>query len=647
MSQTKPSISRRQIQAICGVTVVSLVLTLLVITFPWMQLQLANHLVRGGNYAQAEQILSRLVDGKPDWTEPKYNLALSQLFLGKNSEAANTVISLASKLDDMELAIILLDVAEHLVNRGHGDVALELAKNVLVERADDEMLTQAVVEIGFTVAQRAELPLSLDAVNISLSLAENNWLLQRKAFNILLDKALSAPANLAEPALDAALTLYPNNIIALASKANFLGKRQGPQAALEFLLEREQNMGESLNEDYLNTKWNLLTQLAAREPDADLTKYIRGIPRSTVIAFAVQGLKQAIHRDISGYQYYQLAMDEPEVAYQYGRNLYWLQKWQDARSVFRALQKLAPNYADFDAVYAAIDSKTKTTTEEFRISGYSTDMSSISPDGRRLAMRLWMNEPPLDEFLLPNLVVINLADDTRKDLGDAQLFQWSPDGRHLIYLVESPDGQGKLHIYSVHSDTTVTLPDDYNIISFNWAGNGLMVLVQDDRKTRLLHLSAYDWQIVEQLDGNVYSDVNHDYAWITIDNKRLLIRSPQNPPRELIFDQEIVAFTDWSPNGRLAIITDKSAQSWIYTYSENIVSIPIPGEFAAWGKEQDIYWYLPIWEKQYVLVRLNATGKIIEYLPYSFAYPYYDLSITDDGKIAVIEEDSKVIIHRK
>lgn len=649
MSDLLPSIKKRQILTICGIVAVVLALTLLIISFPWLQLQLANYLIQGGSYAQAEQILSRLVEGKPDWTEPRYNLALSQLFLGKGSEAASTVISLAdaSQLEDMDLAMIFMDVAEHLVTQGHGDAALELANKVLTDRAHDEMLNQAVIEVSINIAQRSDLPLSLDAINTALSLTDNNWLLNRKAFNILLDKALDAPADLAEPALDAALNLYPNNIIALASKASLLGSRSGPQTALEYLLERERAMGDPLNEDYLNVKWTLVTQLATRDQDADLTKYIRGVPRGTVVEFAIQGLKQALHQGISGYQYYQLAMSEPEVAYQYGRTLFGLQNWDAARSVFHDLQELDANFVDFDAVYAALDSKTATTIEEFRTPGASADMASISPDGSRLAQRLWINQPPMEENLFSNLVVVNFSDNSRKSLGDVQVFQWSPDGRYLIYIIVSPGGQGRLHIYSVRNDTTFALPGEHNVIGFNWADKSLMVQVENGDKMRLLHLSASDWRIVEKIEGHMYSAVNHDYAWITVDHKSLLIHRPQLPPQELTLDQEIMAFTGWSPNGNLSIITDRSGQSWIYKYSEGLSKIPIPGEFAAWGQGQDIFWYLPIWEKQYVLVRLDASGNIEEYLPYSFTYPYYDLSITDDGQATVIVEDNEILIHRR
>lgn len=650
MPQPKFSLSKRQIQAIVGAAIVVLFLALLVISYPWLQMHLANRLIKSGNYALAEQILLRLVEGKPDWTKPRYDLALSQLYLGKGSEAASTVISLAdaSRLDDLELAIIFMDVAEHLLNSGHGDAALELAARVLAERPTDKMLSQAVVEIGFTIAQRSELPLSLDALNLSLSLEESNWMLNRKAFNILLDKALEAPAHLAEPALDAALKLYPSNSIALISKASLLGARQGPKAALEYLAEREETVGDNFTEDYLNTKRTLITRLAAVEPDADLTRYVRGMPQSTLVELAIQGLKQSSRQEISGYQYYQLAMTEPEVAYQYARNLVQIQDWEGAREIFADLKELDPGYLDFQAVNALMDSKTRTTTEAFHTPGYSSDMASISPDGNYLASRLWMDQPPLDDFLFSYLSIINLRDGSRKSLGDAQVFQWASDGKHLAYLTNSPAGKGRLHIYSVKDETTFTLSGEYDVLSFNWAGNSLMVQAEKDGKMRLLHLVPSNWRIVEEMEGDSRSGVNQDYAWISKSKNSLVIHKYRQAPREILLDQDILAFSAWSPDGHLAIIAGQAGKSWIYNYRDDqVTEIPIRGEFAAWGHGQTIYWYFPVWEKQYVLVRLDETGRISEYLPYSFSYPQYDLSVTSDGSAAVLVEDSKVLIHRK
>lgn len=650
MPLAKFSLNKRQILAIVGVATVVLFLTLLVIYYPWLQMQLAKHLIKSGNYAQAEQILLRLAEGKPDWTEPRYDLALCQLYLGKGSDAAGTVISLAdtSRLDGLELAIIFMDVAEHLIRSGHGDAALELAARVLTERPKDEMLSQAVVEIGFKIAERCDLPLSLDALNTSLALAESNWMLNRKAFNILLDKALTAPANLAEPALDAALQLYPNNLIALSRKATLLSARKGPKAALEFLAEREEEIGDNFSEDYLSTKRTLISRLASTESDAELTRYIRGMSQSTLAELAIQGLKQSFRLGTSGYQYYRLAMSDPEVVYQYGRNLVQIHNWQEARAVFAELKKLDASYLDFKAVAAFLDSQTKTSAEAFRTPGYSSDMASISPDGSSLAMRLWANQPPVDGFPFSSLMVINLADGSRKSLGDAQVFQWTPDGKYLIYLADSPNSQGRLRIYSVQNETTFTLPGEYEVINFNWAGNGLMVQAEKGGKMRMLHLVPSDWRIVEELEGDVSSVVNQDYAWITKGKKGLLVHKYQQAPRQISLGEEILAFSDWSPDGQLSIITGQSGKNWIYNYADDkVTEIPLKGEFAAWGQEQTIFWYLPIWEKQYVLVRLNSAGKIKEYLPYSFPYPQYDLSITGDGSATATAEENQVLIHRK
>lgn len=650
MPKLKFIVGKRQIQAICGIAAVVIVLAMLVVTYPHLQLHLANHFFQSGNYHQAEQILIRLVEGKPDWMEPRYQLAFSQLYLGKGSEAASTVISLAdtNRLDDVDLAIIYMDVAEHLLNTGHSDIALDLANKLLLERPNDEMLNQAVVEIGFTIAEYSNLPLSLDALNIALALMEDNWLLNRKAFNLLLNKALEAPADLAEPALDAALKLYPNNIIALTSKATLLGQRSGPKSALEFLVQREEGLTGKLDENYLGTKRSLIARLADHDPEADLTKYIRGIPQSTVVELAVQGLIQAWRQEKPGHQYYQLAVSEPEVAYQYGRNLIMIEDWDRAELIFRSLQKLSPSYTDFKAIYALLDSKTKTQTEGFHYDGYFSDMASISPDGTRLALRLWMSQPPVDEFMLSNLVVSNLTDANRKSLGDAQVFQWSPDGKYLVYLTNSATGLNRLQIYSVLNDTIFTLSGSYNVITFNWAGSTLMVQAEKNYRTHLIHLAPSNWGIIEELYWDTNSAVNHDYAWISIAKKQLLVHRHQLPPLEFSFENELIRFTDWSPDGYLAVVTDQFGQNWLYDYRSNdITEIDAQGEFAAWGYGQDIYWYLPVWDKQYVLVRLDSTGKIKEYLPYSFTYPYFDLTVTADGGAIVMVEDNEIIICRR
>src|SRR5690606_26505480 len=107
---------KRQIQTVGGLAAAAAVLTLLLLTYPWLQLQAANQLIDGEKYAQAEKILLRLSTRKPEWTEPRYKLAVCQLRQSKGREAAATVISLAdtSTLADMDLAMIFLQVAEQL-----------------------------------------------------------------------------------------------------------------------------------------------------------------------------------------------------------------------------------------------------------------------------------------------------------------------------------------------------------------------------------------------------------------------------------------------------------------------------------------------------------------------------------------------------
>ena len=223
-------------------------------------------------------------------------------------------------------------------------------------------------------------------------------------------------------------------------------------------------------------------------------------------------------------------------------------------------------------------------------------------------------------------------------------FRWEAPG----LPDQLPCRQGRLHIYSVKDETTFTLSGEYDVLSFNWAGNSLMVQAEKDGKMRLLHLVPSNWRIVEEMEGDSRSGVNQDYAWISKSKNSLVIHKYRQAPREILLDQDILAFSAWSPDGHLAIIAGQAGKSWIYNYRDDqVTEIPIRGEFAAWGHGQTIYWYFPVWEKQYVLVRLDETGRISEYLPYSFSYPQYDLSVTSDGSAAVLVEDSKVLIHRK
>jgi tetratricopeptide (TPR) repeat protein len=643
------STKKRRIQAVIGLTGVILVLILLVLSYPWLQLQLANRMIQSGSYSQAEQILQRLVESKPEWTEPRYKLAISQLYLGKGREAAATVISLAdaSKLDDLELAIIFLDVAEHLLNTGHGDAALELADRVLAER-EDAMLEQAVVEIGFMIAEYYDLPLTLDALKLALSLSENNWLLNRKAFNLLLGKALEAPPHLAEPALDLALKLYPNNIIALTRKASLLSDRSGAKEALNYLLEREPNLLDNINQEYLSTKRSLIFRLANSEPSAELAKYTLGMPQNMVVEIAIQGLNQAWRHGQSGYQYYQLAVSDPGVAYQYGRNLFQLQQWDEAKDVFKHLHKSNPDYANFKGIFSALDASTVTVLEVLPTKNYMPDMVQLSPDGNFLAWRRWLEPPWDDEMMTSTLVITDLSDGSEVSLGDVILFKWSPDGKYLAYLTISPTGWGRMLIYSQANGSKYAFSSEYDIIDFNWAGNNLMVQAERNQQTRLIHLVPPAWQVKKDLEWDLNSVVNQEYTWLSLNGKRLLIHENQNLPQVFTFDNELVSFTDWSPDGRLAVTEDEAGKSWLYNCQENaLTAIEVPGRFAAWAEDQQIFWYLPLWEKMYVLVKLDSSGKIREYLPYSFSVPHYDITIALNGSAVVLVEEGKICIHRK
>ena len=627
-------LNKRQIQTIVGIAVVILVLALLVFTYPYMQMQLAQRMIQSGNYLQAEQILIRLVNNKPQWTQPRYKLAISQLYLGEGQEAANTVISLAdtSRLDDLELAIIFMDVAEHLLNTGHGEATLVLANRVLAERPG-VMLEQAVVEIGFLLADYYNLPLTLDALNLALSLSEDNWLQNRKAFNILLTKALEAPPHLAEPALDRALELYPNNIIAITRKASLLGDRLGAKEALDYLAEWESDMLEGgLNQEYLETKRRLVFRLGSIEPSADLSKYTLGLAQNTVVELAIQGLNQSWRQNQAGTQFYQLAVFDPEVAFRYGRNLYQLDRWEESLEVFTHLKQYEQDYMDYDAVFSAIDFHTTTSNSTLETHGATADIIQVSPDGNWLAWRRWGEQPWTDEFITSDLILFNLSNNSRKNLGDAMHFQWSPDGNYLAYLTMSSTGLGRLYIHSMENASRFTFPGDYDIIDFNWSGNYLMVQADYNQQTRLIRLSPSQWRVEENLAWELNSSVNSDLAWLTIEDHRLLVHRNRHLPREFVFANRVTSFSDWSPDGHMAVIEDETGKHWIYDHQQgDLTEIESQGKFAGWGEGHQIFWYLPVWERLYVLVRMDSTGSIQEYLPYSFKLPYFDITISDSG----------------
>lgn len=650
MQLPKLSAYKRQIQTVGGLAAAAAVLTLLLLTYPWLQLQAANQLIDGEKYAQAEKILLRLSTRKPEWTEPRYKLAVCQLRQSKGREAAATVISLAdtSTLADMDLAMIFLQVAEQLINTGYSAEALGLAQKVLLERPDDKLLAQAVVEIGFLIAERSGLPLSLEALDTALPLAGDNWLLTRKAFNILLAKAFGAPPDLAEAALDAALELYPDNVLAITGKAKLLGQRSHPRQALDYLAEKEQNVLDNVTEDYLDVKRTLISQLASIDPEADLRKYIQGFSESTVQEIALQGLDKAWRQNLSGKQFYQLAEHVPQVVYRYARNLIDLKQWQDARTAFKNLQKLDPKYANFDALFAFLDSKLTTAIETLRYSGFFPDMAAISPRGNALAMRVWMDLSHSEDMMVSDLLVVNLANGQRESLGNAHIFKWDPGGNYLAFLTASPAGSGRLHIYAVASGQRFSSPPDYDVFDFNWAGTTLMVQVQRGNAISLLQMSPPNWTISGELDWTLSGAVNGDLAWLTASKNTLVVHKYQQQPQRIALPKEIAAINPWSPNGRLAIIEDIASKSWIYDYRRNeVTAIELPGNFAAWGREQDIFWYYPVWDKWYVLARLDASGKVVEYLPYSFSYPSYDLTISANRNIVAVVEGDQVFIQRR
>jgi len=275
-------------------------------------------------------------------------------------------------------------------------------------------------------------------------------------------------------------------------------------------------------------------------------------------------------------------------------------------------------------------------------------MAQISPDGSWLALRKWHEQPWTDEFMTSNLIITNLSNGEEKFLGDAMIFKWSPDGNHLAYLAISPTGLGQLSIFSLAKGSTYSFPGEYDVIDYNWAGENLMIQADYNDQVRLVHLVPTDWQVKQDFKWDLNSAVNQNYAWISINKNRLRINIHQHQPREFTFDNEIVSFTDWSPNGRLAVIEDESGKSWIYDHqSGQLTAIKTPGSFAAWGDAQQLYWYLPVWEKLHVLVRLDSNGGIREYLPYNFTVPHYDLSISSNGRTVVLVEGSQIYISRK
>ncbi len=647
--KVKKSLNKRQIQALGGGIVVVLVLVLLVFSYPWLQLKLAEQLIEAGKYAQAEPILSSLMASKPQWTEAGYKLVACQLSQGKGREAAQTVLSLTDtqEIDDLELAIVFMDVAKHLLNTGAGEAALELAKRVGAQ-SEGEMLETAIKEVGFLIANYSDLPLALDAVNLALSQGGNNWLTNQKAFNLLLTKALESSPLLGEPALDRALQLYPNNIIAVTRKASIIGDKNGPKEALEFLIQKEIDLEDSIIPEYLAVKRTLLIRLAGADPKADLNQFTKGMPQDMIVEIAKQGVNHAWLHMKSGRQYYHLAPDEPQVAYQFGRNLIQMHLWETARDIFRHLEEIDPKFMNFQAVYAALNSKTKTDTTKFA-SGEILDAIQISPDGKWLAWRKWL-EHPWEQVMVSDLILTNLSasGSNPQSLGDAILFKWSPDSNYLALQSMTSTGLGRLHIITVQDGSRYTLPPEYDIIDFNWANNDLMIQAQREHQILLLHLAPPKLKIENELAWQLNSNVNQDFSWLTIKGNTLIVYRNQQKYRTFDFKNNLVSFTGWSPNGNLVVIEDTMGKSWIYNHQKgNIAPIEIQGQFAAWGGDQDIFWFLPLWDQLHVLVGLNSKGSIQKYYPYSLDNLYYDISIAADGETLALMEDHKILIMQK
>lgn len=644
--QEKKFLSKRQIQAICGGVIVVLVLVLLVLIYPWLQLQLAGQLIAAGKYDQAESILSSLRASKPQLTEAGFKLIVCQLAQGKGREAAQTLITLTDtgKKDDLELAIVFMDVAKHLWNTGHGEAAVELAKRVGTQN-QGEMLTVAIIEVGFLIGEYSDLPLALDAINLALSHSENNWLTNQKAFNLLLTKALASSPVLGEPALDRALQLYPNNVIAVTRKASLIGDKNGPQKALEYLMQKEYELEGNITPEYLTIKRTLLIRLALTDPKAELTQYTRGMPREMLVEIAQYGLNYAWQHMMSGRQYYYMVPDEPKVAYQYGRNLFQMRLWETSKEIFMHLEELDPEFLNFQAVYAALDSKTVTRTKTFS-SGEISDALQISPDGKWLAWRKWQ-EHPWEHIMVSSLILtdLSLPDFKSQSLGDAILFKWSPDSKYLALQTMSDTGIGSLRIINVEDETHFNLPAEYDVIDFNWANGDIMIQALRDNHMYLLHIVPPYWVVKKELVWELSSNVNQYYSWLTINEKTLVAHRINNKDKTFNFSNSLTSFTSWSPNGNLTVVEDSAGKSWIYNQKRgNITPIELPGKFAAWGQDQALFWFLPVWDELHVLARLNSNGRVLEYCPFSFDMLYYDIYITANGDTLVLTEDNEIFI---
>lgn len=647
LETVKKKLEKRKIQTILGVTFLVSALVALIVCYPRLQFTLAEQLIEAGKYPQAEAILTSLMNNKNQRNKVGYRLVACQLFQGKSRQAAQTVLSLtgSEEVEDLELAIVFRDVAKHLLNTGNPGAALELAKRVRTQ-SGGEMLQVAVKEVSLIIAKYCDLPLALDAVNLALAQGDPNWQTNQKVFNLLLLKALESPADLAEPALDRALELYPGNIIAITRKASIVGDRIGPKEALEYLEQRDVEPKGGFTPEFLAVKRSLLLRLAAADPKADLTQYTQGMPQDMLVQIAKQGLNYAWLNMASGRQYYYLAPEEPQVAYQFGRNLMQMRLWDTAKEVFQQIEKSEPEFMDFRSVYAALDSKTRQAS--VLASGDLVDAYSISPNGKWLAWRRWREEAE-EQIMVSNLVLTNLSSTKDKpiSLGDAIAFQWSPDSNYLALHNMTYTGLGRLHIFSIQDGSKHTLPTEYDVIDFNWSGDCLMVQAQYEQEIVLLNLVPPLLEIKSEKLWQLGSDVNPDYAWLNIDGKTLEVYKGRQKIKSFDADAELVSFSCWAPNGNLAIIEDIQGKSWIYNHQKkSITPVKVSGRFAGWGKDQNIFWFLPLWDQLYVLVHLNSQGSIQEYYPYSLD-GLYDISIAAGGEAMALMDDNSIFVYKK
>lgn len=647
----KLTISKKQLQVTAAVILVLSFTALIFGGYPWLQLQVASRLYSSGNYAQAEQVLSSLVKSRPEWTEPRYKLVQSQLQLGKSQQAAQTVITLAdSRLGPARLASVYMEVAIQLVNSGNAAGALELTVKVLAER-NQEMLRQAALEVAFRIAEHNDLPLALDALNIAIELSGDNWVLTRKAFNLLLTRALSAPDSLAEPALDRALDLYPDDVVAFTRKVRIMSARAGARHALEWLLEKEANFTpEELGPEYFQTKKELILRLASSDSEISLIPYTAGMSDAMLRELGLQGIANAQSRNRSGTRFYQLASHIPEVAYTYGRVLFQRGEYQEASQVFEKLRKDAPDFANHAAISAALRSKTHTRETKLEVSGDSVDTIALSSNGNWLAMRRWMTPPWIDDNVTSNLLVRNLTTGQELRLGDVMLFSWSPADSLLAYLSVQPTGLGRLNVVNTMGESLFQLSPQYAIIDFNWSISTLMIQAEDisTGQIKLLQVRGPHWGIEQVIDWEISGPLNQELTWIAPGENRLHVYRHQQVPREFFLDRPVAGYSPWSPNGRFAVVQGLGQQHWLFDHNTmQVQEIPTAGYFAGWAQNSQPYWYYPLWDGLFVLARLNSQGSVTEFLPFTFTDPHQDLHIAANGTLSTRLVDGKPWIARR